>query len=231
VTPENSAITVDVWSDIACPWCYIGKRKFESGAEAFRAANPDAPEVVVVYHSFELSPDTPEDFVGSEAAYLAKHKGIPEGQAQAMLTRVTEIAASVGLDYDFEALQHVKTVTAHQVLHFAKARGRQLELKERLLRAYFTEGANLADVEVLASLAAEVGLDREDVLHSLAEQEYLAAVQADIAQAGAYGINGVPFFVLDGQYGVSGAQEASAFAEVLQHVLTQRSVAPSEARA
>lgn len=223
MTSESSAIKVDVWSDIACPWCYIGKRKFETGAEAFRAANPDGPEVVVEYHSFELSPDTPEDFVGSEAAYLAKHKGIPEAQAQAMLSRVTEIAASVGLEYDFEALQHVKTVTAHQALHFAKAHGLQLELKERLLHAYFTEGANLGDAAVLADLAAEVGLDRDDVLRSLAENEYLAAVQSDIAQAGAYGINGVPFFVLDGQFGVSGAQEASAFAEVLQHVLTQRS--------
>lgn len=227
MTSETSApaITVDIWSDIACPWCYIGKRKFESGAEAFRSANPDAPEIVVEYHSFELSPDTPEDFVGSEAAYLAEHKGIPEAQAEAMLTRVTEIAASVGLDYDFEALRHVKTVTAHQLLHYAKARGLQLEAKERLLRAYFTEGANLADVDVLAELGAEVGLDRADVLRSLAEQEYLGAVQSDIAQAAAYGINGVPFFVLDGKFGVSGAQEASAFAEVLQHVVSQREAA------
>lgn len=222
MSDAQTPITVDVWSDIACPWCYIGKRRFESGVEAFRAAHPDAPEIALEYRSFELSPDTPEDYDGGEAAFLAEHKGIPEEQAQQMLDSVTAIAASVGLDYHFETVRHVKTVTAHQALHHAKANGLQLELKERLLRAYFVEGRDLADPAVLASLAAEVGLDEGETRRALDEQRHLGDVQADIAQAREYGINGVPFFVLDGRFGVSGAQEPAAFAEVLEHVLAQR---------
>jgi predicted DsbA family dithiol-disulfide isomerase len=222
VTDLQPPITVDIWSDIACPWCYIGKRKFERGLEAFRLAHPDAPEVSLEYRSFELSPDTPEDYRGGEAAFLAEHKGIPEVQAQQMLDSVTAIAASVGLDYHFETVRHVKTVTAHQALHHAKTQGLQLELKERLLSAYFVEGRDLADPAVLASLAAEVGLDEAGTAEALAEQRHLADVQSDIAQAREYGINGVPFFVLDGRFGVSGAQEPQAFTEVLEHVLAQR---------
>jgi predicted DsbA family dithiol-disulfide isomerase len=224
VSDAQTPIAIDIWSDIACPWCYIGKRRFESGMEAFRAAHPDAPEIVIEYRSFELSPDTPEDYRGGEAAFLAEHKGIPEAQAQQMLDSVTAIAASVGLDYHFETVRHVKTVTAHQALHHAKANGLQLELTERLLRAYFVEGRDLADPDVLASLAAEVGLDEAETRRALDEQRHLADVQADIAQAREYGINGVPFFVLDGRFGVSGAQEPAAFAEVLEHVLSQRAV-------
>ncbi|MCM6762527.1 DsbA family oxidoreductase [Rathayibacter sp. ZW T2_19] len=222
MTDAQPPITVDIWSDIACPWCYIGKRKFERGLEAFRLAHPDAPEVALEYRSFELSPDTPEDYRGGEAAFLAEHKGIPEAQAQQMLDNVTAIAASVGLDYHFETVRHVKTVTAHQALHHAKTEGLQLELKERLLRAYFVEGRDLADPAVIASLAEEVGLDEAGTAQALAEQRHLADVQSDIAQAREYGINGVPFFVLDGRYGVSGAQEPQAFTEVLEHVLAER---------
>ncbi|OOB90574.1 DsbA family oxidoreductase [Rathayibacter sp. VKM Ac-2630] len=222
MSDSQPPITVDVWSDIACPWCYIGKRRFERGLEAFRLAHPEAPAVAIEYRSFELSPDTPEDYRGGEAAFLAEHKGIPEAQAQQMLDTVTAIAASVGLDYRFETVRHVKTVTAHQALHHAKAQGLQLELKERLLSAYFVEGRDLADPAVLASLAAEVGLDEAETAQVLAEQRHLPDVQADIAQAREYGINGVPFFVLDGRFGVSGAQEPQAFTEVLEHVLEQR---------
>ena len=149
----SDVIKVDVWSDIACPWCYIGKRKFELGAEGF--------DVEVEYHSFELSPDTPVDFDGSAADFLAKHKGMPIEQVRPMLAQVTAIAAEVGLDYDYDALQHTNTVKAHQLLHFAKAQGQQIEMKERLLRAYFVEGKHVGRTEDLADLAAEVGLDRD----------------------------------------------------------------------
>ncbi|PPH41441.1 disulfide bond formation protein DsbA [Rathayibacter sp. AY1E4] len=222
MSAEPSPLSVDVWSDIACPWCYIGKRRFERGLEAFRAAHPEAPEVVVEYRSFELSPDTPEDYRGGEAAFLAEHKGIPEAQAQQMLDSVTAVAAGVGLDYHFESVRHVKTVTAHQALHHAKENGLQLELVERLLSAYFVEGRDLADPEVLASLAGEVGLDPAEMRRALEDRRYLGRVQSDIAQAREYGISGVPFFVLDGRFGVSGAQEPAAFTEVLEHVLEQR---------
>src|SRR4051812_44255992 len=112
----SDVIKVDVWSDIACPWCYIGKRKFEAGAQAFAEQHPDA-EVQVEYHSFELSPDTPVDFHGSAADYLVQRKGLPLAQVEGMLERVIGIAAEVGLDYDYEALQHTNTVKAHQLIH------------------------------------------------------------------------------------------------------------------
>jgi predicted DsbA family dithiol-disulfide isomerase len=215
----SEKIKVDVWSDVQCPWCYIGKRKFEAGAEQFGEA------VEVEYHSFELSPDTPVDFEGSTADYLSKRKGMPLEQVNGMLENVTNIAKSVGLDYDFDAVKQTNTIKAHELLHYAKAHGKQLEMKERLLKAYFEEGHHVGRIEDLADLAAEVGFDRADVIRSLSEEEYLSAVKADQAQATEYGIQGVPFFVIDGKYGVSGAQEAATFAQVLQQVRDERPTA------
>ena len=170
-------IKVDVWSDIACPWCYIGKRKFEAGAE---------------------------DFDGE------------------VLDRVTDIAKDVGLDYDYDALQHTNTIKAHQLIHFAKAHGKQLEAKERLLKAYFVEGRHVGRTDDLADLAEEIGLDRAQAKRALENDEYLDAVRADQQQAIGYGIRGVPFFVIDGKYGVSGAQEAKTFTEVLNKVKEEK---------
>lgn len=210
-------IRIDVWSDIACPWCYIGKRNLEKGlAEA--SADQDAPAVEVTYHSFELSPDTPVDFEGGEVDYLARHKGISPEQAESMLDRVTGIAAQSGLEYRFDLLKHTNTVKAHELLHFAKDEGRQLELAERLMSAYFTEGRHLGREDELVALAVDAGLDADAAREALVSGRYLAAVRADQAQASAYGINGVPFFVIDGKYGVSGAQPAEAFAQIARQV-------------
>ncbi len=210
----SDSLKVDIWSDIACPWCYIGKRKFEEGVRRYHAAGGHR-EVEVEYHSFELAPDTPVDFEGSEIDFLVGHKGMAREQVQAMLTQVTQIAASVGLSYDFDAIQHTKTLRAHEALHFAKAHGRQAELKERLLAAYFEQGRHVGHVDELVELGAEVGLDADALTRSLEAGEYREAVAADLAQARAYGINGVPFFVLDGRYGVSGAQDPEVFARAL----------------
>jgi predicted DsbA family dithiol-disulfide isomerase len=139
-----------------------------------------------------------------------------------MLERVSGIARSVGLDYDFDALQHTNTVKAHQLLHYAKAHGKQIEMKERLLRAYFVEGRHIGRGADLAELAAEIGLDADDVLRSLGSDEYLAAVRADQQQAIDYGINGVPFYIVDGRYGMSGAQDPSAFVEILEKALAEQ---------
>jgi predicted DsbA family dithiol-disulfide isomerase len=213
----TDAIKIDVWSDIACPWCYIGKRNLERGlAEA--SADEDAPDVEVVFHSFELSPDTPVDFDGGEADYLATHKGISSEQAQQMLDRVTGVAADAGLEYRFDLLKHTNTVKAHELLHFAKENGRQHELAERLMSAYFTEGRHLGAEDELVSLAGDAGLDVEAARSALRSGRFLDAVRADQAQAQAYGINGVPFFVIDGKYGVSGAQPAEAFAQIVRQV-------------
>ena len=139
-----------------------------------------------------------------------------------MLERVTGIAAAAGLDYDFEALRHTKTLKAHELLHFAKSEGRQLELAERLFRAYFTEGRHVGRIDELVELGAEVGLDADAAREALDSGRYAAAVQADIAQAQAYGINGVPFFVIEGKYGISGAQPAEVFAQALTQVAEER---------
>lgn len=217
----SEPIKVDVWSDIACPWCYIGKRKFEAGSGTF-AASGDDREVLVEYHSYELSPDTPVDFDGSEIDFLAGHKGLAPAQVEQMLERVTSIASDVGLDYDYDNLKHTNTVKAHQLLHYAKARGKQLQATERLLRAYFVEGRHVGRIDDLADLAEEVGFDRADVVRSLTSDEYLADVRGDQALAQEYGIQGVPFFVIDGMYGVSGAQDPATFAQVLEQVWTER---------
>jgi predicted DsbA family dithiol-disulfide isomerase len=213
----SESIKVDIWSDIACPWCYIGKRNLENGLAA-ASADEDAPVVEVTYHSFELSPDTPVDFEGGEADYLARHKGISPEQASSMLERVTGVAADAGLEYRFDLLQHTNTVKAHELLHFAKEQGRQLELAERLMSAYFTEGRHLGREDELVALAADAGLDADAARGALQSGRYLAAVRADQAQAAAYGINGVPFFVVDGKYGVSGAQPAEAFTQIARQV-------------
>ncbi|GAA2069394.1 DsbA family oxidoreductase [Microbacterium hatanonis] len=217
----TDAIKIDVWSDIACPWCYIGKRNLESGLAA-ASTDDDAPVVEVVFHSYELAPDTPVDFDGGETDYLAHHKGIPAEQAREMLDRVTGVAADAGLEYRFDKLKHTNTVKAHQLLHFAKAEGKQPELTERLMSAYFTEGRHLGRDDELVALAADAGLDPEAARDALVSERYLDDVRADQAQAQAYGINGVPFFVIDGKYGVSGAQPAEAFAQIARQVWEER---------
>lgn len=215
----TSPIKIDIWSDIACPWCYIGKRHLEGGIAAL---GDDAPEVEIEYHSYELSPDTPVDYAGSTVDFLAHRKGLPVAQVEQMLERVTGIAAQAGLSYDFDSVVHTKTLKAHELLHFAKEQGLQLELSERLFRAYFTEGRHVGRVDELVELAAEVGLDADAAREALESGRYGSAVQADIAQAGAYGIQGVPFFVFDGKYGISGAQPAEVFSQVLTRVAGER---------
>ena len=209
----SNSVKVDIWSDIACPWCYIGKRRFETAAADFAAAGG---ELEVEYHSFELSPDTPVDFEGSEVDFLVSHKRLAPQQVEQMLAQMTQLATTEGLSYDFDALQHTNTVKAHELLHFAKSKDRQLDMSERLFAAYFEEGRHVGRVEDLADLAAEIGLDRDEALAALTSEQFLPAVAADKQQAIAYGISGVPFFVIDGRFGVSGAQDPSAIVEVLR---------------
>ena len=149
----STPIDVQIWSDVQCPWCYIGKRRFEAAVEQFDG------EVTVTYRSFELAPDTPVDFEGSPVDYLSQREGVTAEQAQQMVDRVCGIAESVGLVYHYDRIHQTNTVPAHALLHFAKAHGKQVELKERLLRAYFTEGRHIGRALDLAELAAEVGLD------------------------------------------------------------------------
>ncbi|QAY70778.1 DsbA family oxidoreductase [Xylanimonas protaetiae] len=206
----SEPVRVDVWSDVQCPWCYIGKRRFE------QAVATTGIDVDVIYHSFELSPDTPVDYDGTPAQYLAERKGLSMPQVEQMIDRVTGVAASVGLDYDYDHMHQTNTVKAHELLHYAKAHGRQAETKEALLRAYFVDGGHVGRVADLADLAAGLGLDRDDVVAALEAGTYAAAVKEDVAEAAALGIHGVPFYVVDGRYGISGAQEPALFAQVLE---------------
>ncbi|HKV85576.1 MAG TPA: DsbA family protein [Ktedonobacterales bacterium] len=202
---------VEIWSDVVCPWCYIGKRRFETALAQF----PHRDEVEVTYRSFQLDPDAPSHSEGTITEALASKYGVSRAQAEAMNSRVSGIAAQEGLDYHLETARRANTFTAHRLIHFAGARGRQHEMKERLLRAYFTESADIGDIETLVRLAVEIGLEAEEVREALAGDAYADAVRADERRARMLGITGVPFFVIDEKYGVSGAQPAELFMDAL----------------
>jgi predicted DsbA family dithiol-disulfide isomerase len=208
-------INVDVWSDVVCPWCYIGKRKFEAGVAAFAGGRGAEAPVEIGFHSFELSPEMPLDFEGTSIDFLVRHKGISETKARQMQEHVSAIAATVGLVYDLGAARPTSTRRAHQLLHLAKTHGLQPEMKERLLSAHLVEGRHVGRKDELADLASEVGLDRENVLRSLEEEEFLPGVRADQQVAAQLGIRGVPFFLIGGRYGISGAQPPEVFTKAL----------------
>lgn len=217
----SEPIRVDIWSDIACPWCYLGKHRFEAGVAALREKHPDI-EFEVESHSFELAPDTPLDFAGSEIDFLVKHKGMPAAQVEQMLGQMTELAASEGIEFAFDRVKHANTARAHRILHLAKDEGVQRELQERLFRAYFAEGEDMSDPDTLARLGADAGLDPDAVRAALENPAYGEAVERDITRARMLGVNGVPFFLIDQKYGVSGAQSAEAFAGAFEQVLELR---------
>ncbi len=216
-----SPITIDIWSDIACPWCYIGKRRLEAALATFQE-HADAVPVAITYHSFELSPDTPVDFSGTEVDFLVEHKAMPADQVKAMLDHVTGVAKSVGLTFKFDKLQHSNTVRAHQLVHVARSSGVQDAAVEHLFRAYFTEGRNLGDIAELVKVGNQIGLDSDEVAAVLHADAMLDAVRDDQAQAQRLGITGVPFFVIDGRYGISGAQPSETFLNACERVLAER---------
>jgi predicted DsbA family dithiol-disulfide isomerase len=203
-------ITVEIWSDVVCPWCYIGKRRFERALAEFE------PAVEVVWRSFQLDPDAPVREERALVESFAARKGLGTEQVRSMFAQVTEVAAGEGLAYDFDRVRSANTFDAHRLLHFAAAHGRQGELKERLLRAYFTEGEQIDDPEVLARLASEVGLDVSQARRALDDGAYADEVHGDIDTARAFGISGVPFFVFDRRLGVSGAQPVEVFTQALE---------------
>ena len=210
---------VEIWSDVVCPWCYIGKRRFEQALAAF--AHRD--EVEVVWRAFELDGSAPAERTGAYADNLAAKYGVPVAQAQQMIDTMTAAARQDGLDFSFETARPGNTFDAHRLLHLAAERGVQDAVKERLLRATFCEGEPIGDSETLVRLVAEAGLDADEARAVLASDRYAAEVRGDERQAQAYGITGVPFFVVDGRYGVSGAQPAEALGQVLAQAWAERS--------
>ena len=200
---------IEIWSDVVCPWCYIGKRRLEHALREFEHAD----EVEITWRSFQLNPDTPAGTAVPTMEYLATRFG---PQAKAMTGRVAELARAEGLDLDFDTALTVNTLDAHRLLHLANDLGIGDAAKERLLRAHFIEGADLSDRDTLVALLSEVGAEPGRVRAVLDSREYVYAVRDDIEEAERLGANGVPFFVIDRKYGISGAQPAETFLQALR---------------
>ena len=206
---------VEIWSDVVCPWCYIGKRRFEQALAAF----PHKDEVEVVYRSFELDPTAPREATETVVEALGRKYGGGSAAGRRMVEGVAQVAAQVGLRFDNADAPHTSTLDAHRLLHLALAEGGrdlQARLNEALLEAYFGRARSMSDPSVLSEAAASVDLDRERVASVLEGSEYADGVQTDLAQARAFGISGVPFFVVDRKYGVSGAQPTDVFTAMLE---------------
>ena len=203
---------VEIWSDVVCPWCYIGKRRFEQALAQFE----HAADVEVTWRSFELDPGAPPVRTESHAEHLARKYGVSAAQVEAMDARLIGEARKEGLEFHFAESKGGNTFDAHRLIHLAAKRGRAGEMKERLMRAYFTEGAAIGERAELVRLATEIGLDEAEVKGMLSSDQLADEVRADEARARAFGISGVPFFAIDERYGVSGAQPADVLLDVLR---------------
>ena len=209
---------IEIWADVVCPWCYIGKRRLEKALAGFEHRD----DVELVYRSYELDPFAPEVGTESTVTVLGRKFGADEEATRAMMAQADAVAAEEGLVFAHADALHARTLTAHRLLHLAKSACRQQELLEELLAAYFTRGESLGDHDVLRRAAAASELDPARVEEVLASTEYRDAVLEDVAQARAYGSSGVPFFVLDGRYGISGAQPTELFAQALEQAWSTR---------
>lgn len=203
---------VEIWSDVVCPWCYLGKRQLEQALEGFAHRG----EVDIIYRSFELDPEAPSGVTTPTVERLASKYGMSAAQANEAQRQMEQRAAQRGLTFHMEGLRSGNTRDAHRLLHLAKARGRQGELAEGLHRGYFTEQASIFDHASLAGLAAAAGLDADEALAVLAGGYYAQDVDTDEAMARSLGVTGVPFFVFDRRYAVSGAQPPEILAQALE---------------
>ncbi len=212
---------IEIWSDLVCPYCYIGKRNFETALARFEHRD----DVEVSWRSFQLAPDLPRDVEGDVHDYLAAKYGGGRERAKEMNARVTETAAAAGLTYNLDSAVLGNTFDAHRVTHLAARHGLQDEAEERLFRAYFTESEHLADPETLVRLASEIGLDPGEVRTMLAGDEFADAVRADIQAAHEMGISGVPTFVVDRRYAITGAQPPELILRALEQIAAARDAA------
>ena len=203
---------VEIWSDVICPWCYIGKRRFEMALAEF--AHKD--EVQVIWRSFELDPTSSRQLPGTLEEMLAQKYHVSAQEAAAMNARVSAVAKEVGLEYRLSSARPGNTFDAHRLLHFAASKQLGDRATERVMHAYFSEALAVGEREALAKLAPEFGLTANEVLSMLESDAYADAVRADEAHAAKLGISGVPFFVIDEKVGISGAQPLEVFAEALQ---------------
>jgi len=208
---------VEIWSDVMCPFCYIGKRRFENALQQF----PFKDQIEIEWKSFQLNPNIKYEPGKNINQFLAEHKGISIERAKEMNDYVTNMAAAEGLRYDFEKAVVANSFDAHRFSHLAAKHGKGDAAEESLFKAYFTEGKNISDRDTLVELGENIGLNKEEVKQTLESDNYANEVQNDIAEAEALGIRGVPFFVLDRKYAVSGAQSADAFVQALERSFTE----------
>lgn len=202
---------VEIWSDVVCPWCFVGKRKFEQALEQFEHAD----ELEISWRSYELDPKAPEIREGTYPERIARKYGMEVGQARAAMARIISVGAEVGIDFKFDSMQPGNTFNAHRLLHFAKLQGKQIELKERLLDATFFEGRATGTRDVLIDVAVEAGLDKDEVIEVLDTEQFAESVRQDERVAGMLGVTGVPFFLVDEAYGIPGAQEPEVYLNIL----------------
>lgn len=203
---------VEIWSDIMCPFCYIGKRKFEAALAKFEGAK----DIEIEWRSFQLDPSIQDGHGKNVYEYLAERKGIPLEQAIQMNEQVSHSALQVGLEYQMDKAVVANSFDAHRVIQLAKRKGLGDAMEERLFKAYFMEGKDFSDHEVLTQLGGEVGLDEREIKDIFASNAYMHEVSQDINEAQMLGVRGVPFFVLDRKYAVSGAQSSDTFLDALQ---------------
>lgn len=202
---------IEIWSDVACPWCYIGKRRFETALAAF----PHRDSVQVQWRSFQLDPSLPEHYDGTELEYLSTRKGMAPDQVAGMFEHVAAQAAAEGLNYRFDTVVVANSFTAHRLIHLAAAHGKQDAAKERLLSDHFEHGQDIGSRDYLTSLGLDLGIDAGELEALFSSDTYADDVRQDFAEARALGVSGVPFFVIDRKFGLSGAQPAATFSAAL----------------
>ncbi len=203
---------VEIWSDVMCPFCYIGKRRFEKALSEF----PHKEKVEVVWKSFQLNPNMKTDPNKNINQYLAEIKGWDLDYAKEVNERVTAMAADEGLEYNFDKAIVANSFNAHRLVQLAKTKGKGDEAEEQLFKAYFTEGKNTDDLSTLAELGSNIGLDATEIKQVLESDQYGEEVRKDIEESRQLGVRGVPFFVVDRKYAVSGAQEQKVFLDTLE---------------
>ena len=216
----TDSMKIEIWSDIVCPWCYLGKRRFEKALAAFEGRD----DVRIAHRSFQLDPTRAKGETSSRRAMLRSKYQLSEEQVRAMDQKMEQTAAAAGLEYHLtEAGMTGNTLDAHQLVHLAASHGREDKMIERLYKAYFTEQRSIFDLESLIDLAREEGLDGAEVRDALDSGRYVEAVQRDLNEARSLGVTGVPFFVIDGRYGISGAQATDIFSRALTMAAESRS--------
>ena len=203
---------IDIWSDFACPFCYIGKRNLENALEEFNSQG----DIEIVFHSFQLDPDAKQGIKFDSVASLSEKYGIPIEEAQKMIDRIVKMAKNVGLEYNYDKVVHTNTFNAHRLVQYGKTIDRDDELVERLFKAYFIDGLDIGDIEVLGDLSQEIGLNREEILDILNSERYVSDVEDDKRLSQQLGINSVPFFVIENKIAIPGAQPPETFIQVLK---------------